>query len=738
MSPAQAEWITLCGQVQHVTYHDSQSGFTIAQVRIEGQSTCITAAGDLMGPVPGTILNMQGRWNDHPRYGRQFRVAQFESRLPTDEASVRKYLGSGLIKGIGPIMAGRIIDCFGPQAFEIMSQNIVRLLEVPGIGPKRLGMIDESWQAQTEMRTVMLFLHGHGIGPAHAAKILKRYGHQTIVRVQENPYQLANDIEGIGFLTADRLAGRLGFDRASPLRIAAGMLHVLREQTEEGHVYSPYQELIDRALPLLQTNRPAAIKAIDDLTQAQKIVIETFGQEGADASPAHVAVYPAPFHRCEIRVAQRLQMLMQTPPLWPTEKTDSALEWVQQTLDLTLADRQADAVRLALRHKVLVITGGPGTGKTTIVRAITQLYARRRAAIMLAAPTGRAAKRLGQATGLAAKTIHRLLEYSPAQGDFQRNTSRPLETDLLIVDEASMIDILLMDHLLRAIPAQASVILVGDVDQLPSVGPGQTLKDIINSNCIPTVVLDRIFRQASGSGIVVNAHRINNGRMPLPAGPDDRPGEFYFIEQDSVDKIAQTIITLACERIPRRFGHDPIDDIQILTPMHRGTVGAQNLNRRLQDALNPQDVYVTHGDQQLRLYDKVMQVRNNYDKDVFNGDLGRIRHIDSQARTLTVRFDERDLNYDFGELNDLVLAYAVSVHKAQGSEYPAVIVPVALQHYVLLQRNLIYTAITRARNLTVLVGSKKALAIAIHNKDARLRHTRLADRLREAAEVHTI
>ena len=727
-APAPQELTTICGQVEHVTYHDPQSGFTIAQVRVEDDGTVITAAGDLMDPTPGTQLRLQGRWGEHPRYGRQFRVVLFEVRLPTDEAGVRKYLGSGLIKGIGAAMADRIVERFADRTLEIMDRQIERLVEVPGIGPKRLALIRESWQAQNQVRAVMLFLHGHGVGPAHAAKILKRYGQQAVSLVQENPYRLAAEIEGIGFATADRIADRLGFDRASPLRIAAGVLHTLRELTEEGHVYFPQDALIERALPLLQTSRPAVETALDDLAQAERIVIEPPDPNPAGDGTVQRAVYPAPFQRCEIRIARRLQMLLQTPSLWADDEARDALEWVQRQLDLTLAERQAEAVRLALAQKVLVITGGPGTGKTTIVRAITHLYARRRAVIQLAAPTGRAAKRLGQATGRTAKTIHRLLEYSP-QGGFQRDSTRPLEADLLIVDEASMIDMPLMDHLLRAVPAQASVILVGDVDQLPSVGPGQILKDIIDSGRIPTVILDRIFRQARGSGIVVNAHRINAGQMPLPAEAGDRPGDFYFIEQDAAERAVQTIITLTCERIPRRFGLDPIDDIQVLTPMHRGALGAENLNRRLQEVLNPQEVYVTSGEQQLRLDDKVMQIRNNYDKEVFNGDMGRVRRIDSARRSLSVQFDEREVAYDFGELNEIVLSYAVSVHKAQGSEYPAVVLPVTLQHYVLLQRNLIYTAITRARRLTVLVGSKKALAIAVHNKGAQLRHTRLAQRL---------
>ncbi len=728
MESGPEQGVTLCGQVEHVSYHDPQSGFTVARVRIETEGGVITAVGDLMDPAPGTMLRLTGSWDEHPRYGRRFRVSAFEIRLPTDTEGLRKYLGSGVIKGIGPTMAGRIVGRFGAHTLDIMSREIDRLAEVSGIGPKRLAMIRESWQAQDQIRAVMLFLHGQGIGPAHAAKIFKRYGQQTIARVQENPYRLAGEIEGIGFATADRIAANLGFDRASPLRIAAGVLHALREQVEAGHVYCPLDELIDRALPLLQTTRSAVETAVNDLVQAEKVVLEPAYRK-ASGERTCTAVYPTPLRSCEIRIARRLQMLLQAPCLWTAEEAPEALAWVQRNLDLSLAEQQAAAVRLALTHKVMVITGGPGTGKTTIIRAITHLYARRRAVVQLAAPTGRAAKRLSEASGRTARTIHRLLEFSSAQGGFQRDATRPLEADLLIVDEASMIDMPLMDHLLRAVPAQASVILVGDVDQLPSVGPGQILKDIIDSGCIPTVVLDRIFRQARGSGIVVNAHRIRAGQMPLPVEAGGRADDFYFIEQDAAEKAAQTIITLACERIPRRFGLDPVDDIQVLTPMHRGILGAENLNRRLQETLNPQDVYVASGDRRLRLGDKVMQIRNNYDKEVFNGDLGRIRRIDAPNRRLAVRFDEREVEYDFDELNEIVLAYAVSVHKAQGSEYPAVIVPLTLQHYLLLKRNLIYTAITRARRLAVLVGSRKALAIAVHNQGAQLRHTGLARRL---------
>jgi exodeoxyribonuclease V alpha subunit len=722
---------TLSGRVEQITYHAPDSAFTVAQVRVEGHAQLITAAGDLMAPAPGTTLLMRGRWNEHPRYGRQFRVTEFETRLPVDADSVRQYLGSGLIKGIGPVMAERIVARFGAQTLAVMDEHIERLSEVDGIGKKRLDQIREAFRAQNDVRDLMLFLQGHGMGPAYVTRIYKQYGRGAVARLKENPYRLAEEIHGIGFLIADRIAGRIGFSADAPLRIAAGVLHVLSELTDEGHAFGPYDLLIEKALALLHCDQAAVERAMADLASTKRVVIEAIAPRKRDRLPSFKAVYPMRYFEAEAEIARRLKLLLQSPATRTDAQGAADLARIQRHLGIELAAQQTEAVGQALRRKVLVITGGPGTGKTTIIRAVTRLYERRNAEVLLAAPTGRAAKRLSQAAGRPAKTIHRLLEYNPILGRFQRHGDRPLLGDLVIIDEASMIDMLLMDHLLKAIPLSAGLILVGDVDQLPSVGPGQVLKDIIASAAIPAVALDHIFRQARGSGIVVNAHRINAGRMPLPGEEHaERLGDFYFIEQEAPEKIAETILTLVTRRIPARFGLDPIDDIQVLTPMHRGEVGAENLNRRLQALLNPQELFVGAGERRLFLKDKVMQIRNNYDKEVFNGDLGRIHAIDSERRTVTVRFDEREVTYEFGELDEIVPAYAVSVHKAQGSEYPAVVIPVAMQHYVLLQRNLIYTAVTRARRLTVLVGSKRALAVAINNRSARQRHTRLDFRLR--------
>lgn len=720
----------LTGEVVRITYSDEQSGFTVAQVYSERHTELVTVVGELMAPAAGTILKMRGHWLEHSRFGRQFRVAQFTTRLPVDQAGLEKYLGSGAIRGIRAATAKRIVKRFGMKTLEILERDIHRLMEIEGIGPKRLDLIRQSWASQKENRNVMLFLQGHGIGAATASKIFKHYGQQTIALLKENPFRLAEEIFGIGFLKADQIAAQLGFDPGSPLRLQAGILHLLNQAAGEGHLFLPFDLLIRNSRELLTAERDQVAGAIDDLAAARKIIIEDIGTDARKGHADQRAVYLSLFHFCENYVAAKLTLLAGASAPRREVNSRRALAWVQERLRIQLAPRQAEAVAMSLNAKVMIITGGPGTGKTTIVQAITRIHQKLQSTILLAAPTGRAAKRLGEATGRPAKTIHRLLAFSPTQGGFQRNEHKPLEVDLLIVDEASMIDILLMHHLLKAMPPAATLILVGDVNQLPSVGPGNVLKDIIAAGTVPVVTLDQIFRQARASRIVVNAHSINAGRMPrVKNDPGDKENDFYFIEQEDPDKVLEIILTLTTERIPRRFGLDPFDDIQVLTPMHKGTVGAENLNRQLQGALNPQHVYVKYGQHHFNLNDKVMQVRNNYEKEVFNGDIGRIAAIDPHARTVTLRFEDRLVPYESGELEELIMAYAISVHKAQGSEFPAVVIPVTTQHYVLLQRNLLYTAVTRARRLAVLVGTQRALAIAIKNNSPQLRYTRLDHRL---------
>jgi len=724
------ETVALSGQVERLTYVDAQSGFTVAQVRMEKAEAPATVAGDLMGPAIGTLLHMDGYWVQHPRFGRQFRVVRFEARVPATRQGIEKYLGSGLIEGLGPGFAERIVEKFGEQTLDILEHQIERLREVSGIGAKRLERIRKAWGDQKHIRDVMLFLQSHGIGTALAGRIIRRYGRQTMAVVQVDPYRLAGEMDGIGFLTADRIAAQMGFDAQCAQRIQAGILYVLQELTAEGHVYYPYTDLVLKCQTMLKTDHEPVVRAMATLAAERRLVIEDPDADARGFQPNHKSVYLAYHYAGETFIARQLRLLTGSPLLRPQVDAERALVWVQRQLKVELVEQQRLAVAMALKKKVLVITGGPGTGKTTIIQAITRLYQQLRATVLLAAPTGRAAKRISETTGRTAKTLHRLLEYSPMQGSFQRNEKKPLDCELLIVDESSMIDTLLMHHLLKAVPLHATVILVGDVNQLPSVGPGNVLKDIIASNTVPVVTLDKIFRQAQNSRIVVNAHRINAGKMPLLEHTVEEDGnDFYFIEQSDADKILEIILQLTAERIPRRFGLDPVDDIQALTPMHRGTLGAENLNRQLQRTLNPQQVYVTRGEQRFQIEDKVMQIRNNYDKEIFNGDIGRISAIDAQAKTLGVRFDERTVSYEFAELGDLVLAYAVSIHKAQGSEFPAVVIPVTTQHYVLLQRNLIYTGITRARRLVVLVGTKQAMAMAIKNNSPQRRYTQLDRRL---------
>lgn len=721
----------LQGSVERVTFSNEESGYSVVKIKVPGRKELVSAVGNFVSVTPGEVLRMEGSWGNHPRFGEQFKVDRYETAVPDSVHGIGKYLGSGLIKGIGPIMAKRIVDRFGPQTLEVIDHNPERLLEVDGIGAYRLAQITRAWEDQKDIRELMIFLRGHGVSAAYATRIFKHYGKASLEVVRENPYRLAMDVFGIGFLTADQIAQRLGIPQDSPLRAEGGVNYVLHQATEEGHVCVPRSWLLEQCEKLLQIPGPILEQAIAQQVGEQRLVREMLPEELAASFGDNQAVYLRGYHLAESQVAARLGYLESFMAMQYRGDPEQAITWLRQKLPFTLAPLQEEAVKKALTEKVLVITGGPGTGKTTLIRAVLAIYRQRGARICLAAPTGRAAKRLSEATRYPAGTIHRLLEFSPHQGGFQRNEQRPLGADLVIVDEASMLDILLMYHLLKAIPSHATLVLVGDVDQLPAVGPGNVLLDVIRSDRFAVVRLTEIFRQARQSQIVVNAHLVREGKFPRlrPSDPD-RLLDFYFIEKEEPEEVLEVIVKLCRDRIPARFKLDPVADIQVLTPMNRGTIGTHRLNRALQEALNPQPEALVRGGTAYRLHDKVMQVRNNYDKEVFNGDLGRIRKIDAENQEVGVEVDGRLVVYDFSELDELVLAYAATVHKAQGSEYPAVVFPLLTQHYVMLQRNLLYTAVTRARKLVIIVGSRKALAIALTNNRIQNRYTLLCERLK--------
>lgn len=723
----QAPLAELTGQVERITFLNEENGYTIARVKVYGRHDLVTVVGSLMGPAPGEILKMKGEWANHPKYGEQFKVVYYHTAVPASVYGIRKYLGSGLIKGIGPKMAKRIVKKFGESTLDVIEAEDKRLLEVDGIGTKRLEMIRGAWADHREIREVMIFLQSHGVSSGYATKIFKQYGGGAITVVRENPYRLAHDIHGIGFLTADKIAEKLGFDKNSAVRIQAGILYVLSQMSDEGHVYYPHGMLVEKCTEILDVSVGAIGEAMGAIVAEKRIVMEPL--PGDDAAGHDMAVYLDLFYYCERNIAGKINTLVRSPVPLPPVDIEASIARAQGSLSIQLADEQKKAVRWALENRVLVITGGPGTGKTTIIKAVLTLFHGLHLKVLQAAPTGRAAKRMGEATGHEARTIHRLLEFSFKSGGFEKNAEKPLDCDVLIVDEASMVDTLLMHHLLKAVPPDARLILVGDVNQLPSVGPGNVLNDIISSGVVPVVALTEIFRQARESRIIVNAHKINHGKLP-DIRASGRRSDFYFRERETPEETLDFIIELATDHIPRVFGLDPVDDIQVLTPMHRGVAGATNLNKALQNALNPRPDDLIRGNRVFRVNDKVMQVRNNYDKDVFNGDIGRIRRISTELQEVVITFDGREVTFDFADLDELVLAYAVSVHKAQGSEYPAVILPVLTQHYILLQRNLIYTAVTRGKQLVILVGTPKALAIGVHNNKPQQRYTRLMHRLR--------
>ncbi len=717
----------LQGQIERITYTSEETGYTVARLKVYGRKDLVTIVGNILSPMAGEILRMKGEWSSHPKYGEQFKVASYETKVPATIFGIEKYLGSGLIKGIGPVMAKRIVKMFGEESLDIIEHKSERLAEVEGIGDKRVGMIRQAWAEQKDIRDVMLFLQSNGVGPGYATKIFKQYGRDSIKVVTENPYRMAMDIFGIGFVTADTIAGKLGFPKDSELRLEAGLLYVLHQLSEDGNVYFPYQPLIDKCKEILKVDENEIIvKAIDSMASDKRIVIEDIPEAGRDDSENSRAVYLSKFHQCETGIAGMLKGLMQDKALFRDIDSLKALERVQAELSIQLAEKQISAVKNAIDSKVMVITGGPGTGKTTIIKSVIRIFARMNMNILLAAPTGRAAKRMNEATGVEAKTIHRLLSYSYKDGGFQMDENNQLTCDLLIIDEASMIDTVLMYHLLKAVPLHAVLILVGDVNQLPSVGAGNVLKDIISSGAVPVAELSEIFRQAKGSNIIVAAHNIIRGFIP---SLDAKDGDFYFIEKEDPEDVVRIIIEMVKTRIPGRFGFDPVDDIQVLTPMNRGAAGTVNLNKELQEALNPRKDGIVRGNRNYRVGDKVMQIRNNYDKEVYNGDIGRIIRIDSEEQEVHISIDGKSVVYDFSELDEVVHAYAVSVHKSQGSEYPAVIIPILIQHYILLQRNLIYTAITRGKKLVVVVGTRKAMAIGVKNDRTEKRYTYLSGRL---------
>ncbi|MBQ9538743.1 MAG: ATP-dependent RecD-like DNA helicase [Treponema sp.] len=714
----------LSGQIERVTYTNSENGYTIAKVKVYGRRDLVTVVGNIVDPTPGAILKMSGEWSTHPRYGEQFKVVFYETAVPATVHGIEKYLGSGLIKGIGPVMAKRIVKLFGEETLEVIEHEAGRLVEVPGIGKQRVEMIQRAWEEQKDIRDVMLFLQSQGVSSGYASKIYKAYGKDSIKIVKENPYRLAYDIYGIGFLTADKIAEKLGFEQDSPLRAEAGLLYALHELSDEGHVYYPTDKLLDVASDLLKIEGDAVLRsALDRLRDEKRIVSELIRIDGVDVPVTYLAGY----HLAEVQAASRLRALSRATAALRSVKVDAAIRWAEERSGLKLAERQREAVAAALTGKVMVITGGPGTGKTTILKAILSIYGAITPRILLAAPTGRAAKRMSEATCREAKTIHRLLVFDVRRGAFKKNEDDPLDCDLLVLDEVSMVDLLLFHHLLKAVPKHSKLILVGDTDQLPSVGAGRVLQDIIESGAVPVVRLNEIFRQARQSAIITNAHRIIQGQtlhFENDAGED-----MFFIEKDTPEDMLETVIGLVKSRLPRKFGLDPFTDIQVLAPMNRGNVGTAKLNEALQTALNPNGLQVSRGSRVFRVGDKVMQIRNDYDREVFNGDIGVITGIDAENQEVTVEIDGVGVSYDFADLDELVLAYAVSIHKAQGAEYPAVIIPLSTQHYVMLQRNLLYTGVTRGKRLVVLVGTKKALNIAIKNNKIMQRYSGLARRL---------
>ena len=699
--------------IERITFQNPENGYSVLQATIKGYREEQTIVGTFHEVTVGAVLIVEGNWRVDKRYGRQFAAESWSETLPATVIGIEKYLGSGLVKGIGPKFAKQIVSHFGLETFEVIDTDIDRLLEVPGIGKGRVAKIKESWEKQKDVKDIMVFLQGHGVSSTYAAKIYKQYGKDSIQKVQDNPYCLADDIWGIGFKTADSIAEKLGYEKNDLRRCRSGILYTLSKLSEDGHVYSEREQLIKSAKELLSAEEEPITQALDEMIAKEDLILD------------EDAIFLPPFYYAECGVANKLRRLLDTQMGNIFDNATVVPEDVGKQAQIEYDEVQLSAIRKAIGSKVMVLTGGPGTGKTTTTLGIIAAFESLGQRILLAAPTGRAAKRMSEATGKEAKTIHRLLEFNPAEG-YGRNDENPFEGDLLIVDESSMIDVILMNSLLKAVPLTMRLILVGDIDQLPSVGAGNVLRDIIDSGSVPVVRLTRIFRQAQSSRIVTNAHKINQGIFPDIS--NGKQSDFFFIKDEDPEQAARDIVNIVKNRIPKAYGYST-NDIQVLAPMQRSVVGATNLNIALQEAINPVGDSLSRGGFKYRQGDRVMQIRNNYDKEVFNGDIGTVESVDVEDRSLSVLFDGRTVDYEDSELDELTLAYATTIHKSQGSEYPVVVIPLLMTHYVMLQRNLIYTGITRAKKICIIVGTTKALAYSIHNMVVLKRNTRLKERL---------